>query len=96
MFYYSVYYTYMLCCVMINNQTTTYNHKRVGTVVLLESTAVLAKVLTPENGDEFWVKLSDLTQVVGSVIKKTKPGDKSGKSHPNSSSNSRYRVVRAA
>ena len=86
----------MLCCAMINNHATTYNHKRMGAVVLLESTAVLGRVLTPENGDEFWVKLSDLTQVVGDAIKKTKPGNRLGKSHPNSSPNNQYRVVRAA
>jgi hypothetical protein len=78
------------------NQQATHNHKRAGAVVLLESTAELAKVMTPANGDEFWVKLTDLTELVGGVIEKSKPSSKSlGKSRPNSSANSRYRVVRA-
>jgi hypothetical protein len=82
---------------MKNSLPTTHNHKRAGAVVLLESTAVLAKVLIPESGDEFWVKLSDLTQVFGGVIEKSKPGKKQlGESRPNASPNSRYRVVRAA
>ena len=82
---------------MKNNQQATHNHKRAGAVVVLESTAELAKVLTPATGDEFWVKLSDLTELVGGAVEKTKPSKKhSGKSRPNASSNSQYRVVRAA
>jgi hypothetical protein len=63
--------------------------------VLLESTAELAKILVPLSGDEFWVRLTDLTQL-GGVIEKDKPGKKqSGKSRPNASPNSQYRIVRA-
>ena len=57
---------------MKNTQPATYNHKRAGAVVLLESTAELAKVLIPASGDKFWVKLTDLTQLGGGVIRKTK------------------------
>jgi hypothetical protein len=82
---------------MKNNQPATYNHKRAGAVVLLESTAELAKVLTPGSGDEFWVKLTDLTRLAGGVIEKSKPDNKKlGKSRANASPNSRYRVVRVA
>ncbi len=82
---------------MTNRQPATHNHKRVGAVVLLESTAVLGKVLNPASRDEFWVKLSDLTQLVGGVIDKSKPDKKQcGKTPPNASPNSQYRVVRAA
>ena len=82
---------------MKNNQSATHNHKRVGLVVLLESTSVLGKVLNPAGGDEFWVKLTDLTQLVGGAIDENKPGKKrSGKECPHASANSRYRVVRAA
>jgi hypothetical protein len=75
----------------------THSHKRAGAVVLLESTAELAKVLIPASGDEFWVRLTDLTPLVGGVIEESKPGKKQlGKNRPNASPNSHYRVVRAA
>jgi hypothetical protein len=82
---------------MKNNRPATHNHKRAGSVVLLESTTVLGKVLNP-SGDEFWVKLTDLTELVGGVIiDEAKPGKKqSGKERPKASANTRYRVVRAA
>ena len=82
---------------MKNHQPATYSHKRAGAVVLLESTAELAKVLIPASGDEFWVKLTDLTRLVGGVIEKSKPGNKQlGRSRGNASPKSRYRVVRVA
>lgn len=82
---------------MKNNQQATHSHKRAGAVVLLESTAELARVLIPASGDEFWVKLSDLTELVGGVIDKKKVAKKqSGKDRPNASPNSQYRVVRVA
>jgi hypothetical protein len=81
---------------MKNNQQATHDHKRAGAVVLLQSTAVLGKVLTA-SGDEFWVKLEDLTDLAGGAIEKTKPGKKRpGNDRPIASANSRYRVVRAA
>lgn len=65
--------------------------------MVLESTAQLAKVLVPARGDEFWVKLADLTESVGGVIEKSKPGKQgSRKDRPNASANSRYRVARVA
>jgi hypothetical protein len=80
-----------------NNEQATHNHKRAGAVILLESTAELAKVVIPASGDAFWVRLTDLTQLVGGVTEKSKPGKKqSVKSRPNASTNSQYRVVRAA
>ena len=82
---------------MKNNQQATHNHKRAGAVLVLESTAELAKVLVPASGDEFWVKLVDLTLLVDGVIEKSKPAKKqSGKERPNASPNSQYRIVRAA
>jgi hypothetical protein len=81
---------------MKNNQPATHNHKRAGAVVVLESTSELAKVLIPASGDEFWVKLADLT-LVGTIIEKVKPAKKqSAKSRPNASPNPQYRVVHAA
>lgn len=82
---------------MKNNQQATHNHKRAGAVLVLESTAELAKVLVPASGDEFWVKLVDLTLLVDGVIEKSKPAKKQSREHrPNASPNSQYRVVRAA
>jgi hypothetical protein len=82
---------------MKNNRQPTHNHKTAGAVVVLESTAQLAKVLILARGDEFWVKLTDLTESVGGVIEKSKPGKKqSRKDRPNASPNSQYHIVRAA
>ena len=65
--------------------------------MLLKSTTALGKVLNLASGDEFWVKLTDLTQLVGGAIDESKPVKKrSGKDRPHASANSRYRVVRAA
>jgi hypothetical protein len=66
---------------MKKNQLATHSLKRAGSVVLLESTTVLGKVLNP-SGDEFWVKLTDLTELVGGVIGESKPAKKQlGKDH---------------
>ena len=82
---------------MKNNREITHNHKRAGAVVLLESTAELAKVLVPATGDEFWVRLTDLSQLVGGAIEKSKARKKQpGQNRPNASPNSQYRVVRVA
>jgi hypothetical protein len=81
----------------MKTKQATHNHERAGEVVLLESTAELGKVLVLASGDEFWVKLTDLTQLGGGVIEKSKLGKKQlVNNRPNPSSNSRYRVVRAA
>jgi len=82
---------------MKKNQQATHNHKRAGSVVLLESTTELGKVLMLVSGDEFWVRLTDLTPLVSGVIEKSKPSNKPlGKNRPNTSPNSHYRSVRAA
>jgi hypothetical protein len=77
---------------MIRNQQATHNHKRVGAVVLLESTTELGKVLTLVGQDEFWVKLSDLT-VFGEdlVAKSTTVRSHRGKTRPHVPSNPPYR-----
>ncbi len=62
----------MLRWSMKNNQEATHDHKRMGTVVVLESTGELAKVLMPTTGDEFWVKLIDLTPLSDVVVVKRK------------------------
>jgi hypothetical protein len=82
---------------MMNIPQATHNHKRVGAVVLLESTTELAKVLVLTGEDEFWVRLTDLTPFGDNLIEKGR-GTKShqSKTRPNVSPNSHYRVVRAA
>ena len=77
---------------MIRNQQATHNHKRVGAVVLLESTTELAKVLVLTSQDEFWVKLTDLT-VFGEdlVAKSTTVRSHRGKARPHVSSNPPHR-----
>jgi len=82
---------------MKNKQQATHNHKRVGPVVLLESTTELAKVFVLASEDEFWVKLTDLTLFGDNLIEKSR-GAKGHqiKTRPNVSPNPHYRVVRAA
>jgi hypothetical protein len=81
----------------MRTKQATHNHKRAGEVVLLESTAELGKVLVLASGDEFWVKLADLTQLGGGVIEKNKVGKKQlTDNRPIASSNNRNHVVRAA
>jgi hypothetical protein len=82
---------------MMNIPQATHNHKRVGAVVLLESTTELAKVLVLTGEDEFWVRLTDLTPFGDNLIEKSR-GTKShqSKTRPNVSPNPHYRVVRAA
>jgi hypothetical protein len=95
--YYLVFITNMLRLSMKNNQQATHNHKRVGPVVLLQSTTELAKVLVLASEDEFWVKRSDLTLVGDDLIEKgTTAKIRQSKTRPNVSSNPQYRVVRAA
>jgi hypothetical protein len=82
---------------MKNNLQATHHHKTAGAVVVLESTTQLARVSIPTKGDEFWVKLTDLTELVGGEVEKGKSARKrSPKERPNASANSQYRVIRAA
>lgn len=48
---------------MENINQATHNHKRVGAVVVLRSTAELAEILVPSSHDHFWVKRFDLTKL---------------------------------
>jgi hypothetical protein len=60
---------------MKKTQQATHNHKRVGAVVVLQSTAELAQVVTTNSGDTFWVKLADLTEL--GADQEQKPGKRS-------------------
>jgi len=51
---------------MNDRRSPTHRHKRVGDVVMLRSTAELAEVLTSTSGERFWVKLTELTELVDS------------------------------
>jgi hypothetical protein len=48
----------------------THNHKRVGAVTVLQSTAELAQVVTTPSGDIFWVKVAELTELAGDRAQK--------------------------
>jgi hypothetical protein len=80
---------------MKNLQQATHNHKRAGAVMVIERTSELAKVLIPASGDEFWVKLADLTEL-GTTVAVPAKTKKPKANRPNASANSRYRVVRVA
>jgi hypothetical protein len=79
---------------MSENRIATHRHKTRGAVVVLESTAHLAKVLVVEQGDELWVKLTDLTEG-GQPVPKKSMRKSSANDRPNSSASSKYRIVRA-
>ena len=81
----------------MTDRKATHHYKKEGLVVFLESTAGLAKVHVPANGNEFWVKLADLTPIMDSVIREVEHVKKRlKKSRSTASPDSRYRVVRAA
>jgi hypothetical protein len=48
-------------------QKATHEHKRVGAVVVLEWASELVKILVPSTGEQFWVKLADLSPLIGSA-----------------------------
>ena len=57
---------------MNKSNHATHNHKRAGAVVVLQSTAELAEVMVPSNGDHFWVKRADLTKLAdGAGLRKS-------------------------
>lgn len=64
---------------MKNSREATHNHKREGAVVVLESTMELAKVTVLKSGEEFWVKLIDLTPSAVGAAEESKSGKKRAK-----------------
>ena len=52
---------------MKNSNQATHNHKRMGAVIVLRSTAELAEIQIPSSGDHFWVKLTELTELAESA-----------------------------
>ena len=79
---------------MADSRTATHRHRTHGLVIVLESTAHLAKVQMVEQGDEMWVKLDDLTEGADAITKKASRKVKA-KDRPTSSANSSYRIVRS-
>ena len=61
---------------MSNTEQPSHNHKRVGLVVVLELTAELARIRELTAGDEFWVKRTDLTELIDGVVQQSKPSTK--------------------
>jgi hypothetical protein len=55
---------------MSENGNVTHSHKKLGAVLLLESSAELAKVLVVDRDDEIWVKRSDLSEGAQAMLKK--------------------------
>lgn len=60
---------------MKNVQRATHNHRRMGDVVVLQSTDQLAQVLTSAS-DTFWVKVTELTKLADEVVRKRNGGAK--------------------
>jgi hypothetical protein len=54
---------------MPENRTTIHTHKTEGPVVIISSTAHLAKVLVVDRDDEIWVKRADLSEVATAILK---------------------------
>jgi hypothetical protein len=80
---------------MKNIQQATHSHKRAGAVVVLQTTLELARIRVLTSGDKFWVKLADLTELIGGVVE-SKPSKKGSKAHrPNGSQPGLHRVVHA-
>lgn len=52
---------------MSNTEQAMHYHKRAGAVVVLKSTAELARVRVLTSGDEFWVKLTDVVELAGAM-----------------------------
>lgn len=58
---------------MSSIEQATHYFKRAGAVVVLQSTAELARIRVLTTGDEFWVKLTDVVELVGGVMPESKP-----------------------
>jgi hypothetical protein len=78
---------------MSNIEQATHNHKRAGAVVVLESTAELARIRVLTSRDEFWVKLKDLAELVGGVVPESKPSKKESRANRVNASPTRARRV---
>jgi hypothetical protein len=75
----------------------THRHKRLGAVVVLQMTSELAKIVMPVSGDEFWVKVSELSELTADAPPKAKATKKQSKAErPEASADSRYGTARVA
>jgi hypothetical protein len=74
----------------------THRHKRLGAVVVLQMGSELAKIVMT-NGDEFWVKVSELTDLSVEVVAEPKSSKKQAKAaRPAATVDSRLRVAHVA
>lgn len=64
---------------MSNTEQATHYFKRAGAVVVLQSTAELARIRVLTTGDEFWVKLTDVVELAGGVMPESKPVKKASR-----------------
>ena len=75
----------------------THQHRRLGAVVVLQTTSELAKIAIPVSGEEFWVKISDLSELGAEVPAKSKPAKKQTKAErANAAADKRYHAARVA
>jgi hypothetical protein len=75
----------------------THRHKRLGAVAVLQSTSELAKIAMPVSGEEFWVKISDLSELNAEVPAKSKAAKKQSKAdRANAAADNRYHAARVA
>jgi hypothetical protein len=78
---------------MSKNGNATHSHKTLGAVLLLESSAELAKVLVVDRDDEIWVKRSDLSEGAQAMLKEH-GRESSARDRLNNLANSNHRGVR--
>ena len=62
-------------------EQATHYHKRAGAVVVLKSTPELARIRVLTSGDEFWVKLTDVAELVGGLIPGSRPSKKESRAN---------------
>jgi hypothetical protein len=79
---------------MSETRNATHWHKTQGAVVLLESTAQLAKILIVDKGEVIWVKLAQLSEGARKLPKKRARRDAKAKDRPISPADSNHRIAR--
>ena len=60
-------------------EQATHYFKRAGAVVVLHSTAELARIRVLTTGDEFWVKLTDVVELAGGMMPESRPVKKASR-----------------
>jgi hypothetical protein len=78
---------------MSEKGNATHSHRTLGAVLLLESSAELAKVLVVDRDDEIWVKRSDLSEGAQAMLEKH-VRESSARGRLNASANGNHRGLR--